>query len=205
MAVPVLNSKFSIFYAEDHLLFRETISAYINAMQDYEVIHSVENGRHLIACIQDGLIPDIVMLDLDMPDLNGYDTAKWLKINYPEIKILRLTVFDNETVRSMALAKGADAFASKDISPLKLQDILKGLTAEPATKDKTILSSGISETEEDFLKWICTDKTYEEIAKLMTISLRQIERIREVLFKKWGINNRTSLAIFAIKSGVVTR
>jgi DNA-binding NarL/FixJ family response regulator len=164
----------------------------------------VPNGKELIALIKQGIIPHIVILDIEMPVLNGYDTAKWLKIHYPAIKILILTAFDNETVKAIAMANGAHAFSSKDISPLEMEAVLNQLTAVPSVMHTTNLSLSITEAEQLFLNWICTDKTYDEIAGCMHISLRQVERIRENLFDKLKTSSRTSLAVFAVKNGVIT-
>jgi DNA-binding NarL/FixJ family response regulator len=196
--------KFSIIYADDHRLVREAISNYINVSLHFQVIHSVPNGKELIALIKQGIIPHIVILDIEMPVLNGYDTAKWLKIHYPAIKILILTAFDNETVKAIAMANGAHAFSSKDISPLEMEAVLNQLTAVPSVMHTTNLSLSITEAEQLFLNWICTDKTYDEIAGCMHISLRQVERIRENLFDKLKTSSRTSLAVFAVKNGVIT-
>jgi DNA-binding NarL/FixJ family response regulator len=136
--------------------------------------------------------------------LNGYDTAKWVAVNYPDVKILILTTFDTEAARSIAFCKGAHAFSSKNIDPQEMEDILNQLTASAIISESSTLNPDITEKEQVFLKGICTDKTYEEIADCMNISLRQVERIRENLFEKLKVNSRTSLAVFAIKNGVVT-
>ena len=75
----------------------------------------------LITLIQNGLIPDIVILDIEMPVLNGYDTAKWVALNHPGIKILMLTAFDTEIAKSIANSNGAHAFSSKDIDPQEME------------------------------------------------------------------------------------
>lgn len=153
--------------------------------------------------IEEGHLPDIVILDIDMPVLNGYDTAKILKTSYPTIKILILTVFDNDTAKSLSFSCGADAFSSKDISPQEMEDILIEITTGQS-QNITDKESALILSEQIFLSWICTDKTYEEIACLMNISLRKVERMRTSLFEKLKIYNRTSLAVYAIKNGIVT-
>ena len=200
---PTPLGKFSIIYADDHRLVREAISSYINASQHYQVTHSVANGKQLIALIQQGIIPHIAILDIEMPELNGYDTANWVASNYPDVKILMLTAFDTEIAKSIAMANGAHAFSSKDISPLEMEAILNHLTGMAIAMDKLNQSSSITETERLFLSLICGEKSYNEIAVCMHISLRQVERIRENLFNKWALDNRTSLAVFAIKNGAV--
>ena len=195
--------KFTIVYADDHQLVREAISTYINGFKNFRVTHTAANGRQLMEIIDSSNLPDIVILDIDMPVLNGYDTARLLKTKYPNIKILILTVFDNEIVKSLSFSCGADAFCSKDISPQEMEDILIKISIGESQniydKDPAIILS-----EQLFLSWICTDKTYEEIADSMNISLRQVERMRASLFEKLAINNRTSLAVYAIANGLVT-
>ncbi len=195
--------KFTIAYADDHQLVREAISNYINGFNNFRVTHTAGNGKQLMENIDSRNLPDIVILDIDMPVLNGYDTARLLKIKYPNIKILILTVFDNEIVRSLSFSCGADVFCSKDISPQEIEHtLIKLLTVD--SKPTHHKDSGIVVSEQIFLTWICSDKTYEEIADLMNISLRQVERMRASLFEKLEINNRTSLAVYAIANGLVT-
>jgi len=182
---------------------REAICSYIKGFAGFKVVGSVADGMQLITLFQDGVIPDIVILDIKMPVLSGYDTAKWVALNYPDIKILMLTAFDTEIAKSIAFSNGADSFSSKDIAPKEMEAILLRLTATNIPNEKLKLNPVIAFTEQVFLNWICTDKTYEEIACCMNISLRQVERIREHLFEKWAINNRTSLAVFAVKHGVI--
>ena len=208
MLPPPAKKDISIIYADDHQLVREAICSYIKGFAGFKVVGSVADGMQLITLIQDGLIPDIVVLDIvvldiEMPVLNGYDTAKWVAVNYPDIKILILTTFDTEAARSIAFCNGAHAFSSKNIDQREMEDVLNRLTASAIISESSPLHSVITEKEQFFLKWICTDKTYEEIADCMNISLRQVERIRGNLFEKWAINNRTSLAVFAVKQGVI--
>jgi len=182
---------------------REAICSYIKGFAGFKVVGSVADGMQLITLIQNGLIPDIVILDIEMPVLNGYDTAKWVALNHPEIKILMLTAFDTEIAKSIANSNGAHAFSSKDIDPQEMEEILIQLSATQIPDEQLNLNPVITFTELTFLNWICTDKTYDEIADCMNISLRQVERIRGNLFEKWAINNRTSLAVFAVKQGVI--
>jgi len=202
--LPPPKKNLSIIYADDHQLMREAICGYINGFPGFKVVGSVADGMQLITLIQNGVIPDIVILDIEMPVLNGYDTAKWVTLNYPGIKILMLTAFDTEASRYIASSNGAHAFSSKDIAPKEMEAILLQLTATNIPNEKLKLNPVITFTEQVFLNWICTDKTYEEIACCMNISLRQVERIRGNLFDKQKVNSRTSLAVFAVKNGVVT-
>jgi len=171
--------------------------------------------------MQQDYLPDLVILDLNMPQMDGYETAKYLRINYPEIYVLVLTMYDSEISLLRMLQAGARGFLKKDIHPgelkLAIQSVMssgyfysqpsagklvnlvkKDMSGNPAER------SGLNENELTFLKLASTDMTYKEIATVMKISPRTVDNYRDSLFVKLNVKSRVGLAIYAIKSGVVT-
>jgi two-component system invasion response regulator UvrY len=210
-----------IAMADDHVLLRDALAVVINGFEYCKVILLAANGRDLIEQMQQDYLPDLVILDLNMPQMDGYETAKYLRINYPEIYVLVLTMYDSEISLLRMLQAGARGFLKKDIHPgelkLAIQSVMssgyfysqpsagklvnlvkKDMSGNPAER------SGLNENELTFLKLASTDMTYKEIATVMKISPRTVDNYRDSLFVKLNVKSRVGLAIYAIKSGVVT-
>jgi two-component system invasion response regulator UvrY len=210
-----------IAMADDHVLLRDALAVVINGFEHCNVILLADNGRDLLERMQEDHLPDLVILDLNMPEMDGYETAKRLRINHPEIYVLVLTMYDSEISLLRMLQAGARGFLKKDIHPSELQLAIqsvmasgyfysqhsagklvnifkKDLSATPAER------FGLSENELTFLKLASTDMTYKEIATVMEISPRTVDNYRDSLFIKLNVKSRVGLAIYAIKSGVVT-
>jgi DNA-binding NarL/FixJ family response regulator len=121
------ESVYKIIYAEDHKLLRQMMCTNINNYKEFNVIEEAENGQQLIELIQAGTKAHLVILDLNMPILNGYDAALWLKKNQPGIKILVVTSFENDKVKAEAIRCGADAVISKNTDIKNIYQIMKNL------------------------------------------------------------------------------
>src|SRR5678815_1242056 len=100
--------KTTIGLVDDHKLLRNALASLINAFRDYEVIIEASNGRELCTCLE-RIQPDILILDFNMPEMNGYDTAEWLKLHYPDILVLMLTMYDTELMLIKMLQAGVRA------------------------------------------------------------------------------------------------
>ena len=212
----------TIILADDHILLRDALAKLINSFPQFSVIAVSANGREVIKTIEDGKVPDIVVLDLNMPIVDGFETAAWLKANHPQIKILILTMYDSEIALIRLLQVGVRGFLKKDIHPLELKDALLAVsdngyyyshqttgklgslfgknTDTKATLEKSILS----DVEITFMKYACSEMTYKEIALKMNLTPRVIDNYRDSLFDKLDVKSRVGLAIYAVKNGVVT-
>ena len=154
---------YKIIHADDHKLFRQMVGEQINNFNEFNLIEQVDNGRQLVELISNGLVPEIVLLDINMPVMNGYDTASWLKKNHPAIKIIVFTIFENKHVKALALQSGADAVITKNIDLKDLCHLLNNLVTQHVTKnvaDPVLLT----ERALQLLKWMCTELTYRAIA-----------------------------------------
>ena len=209
-----------IALVDDHALLRNGLANVINSFGNYKVVFEADNGKQFIDLLQNKEQPDIVLLDITMPEMNGFETAQWIKNNYPEIKVLVLTMMDDDNAIIKMLQLGAKGYILKDSKPEVLRTALyevinKGFFfnelvngklvhlvskgAEPANRNKVSLS----EKETEFLKWCCTEKSYKEIADVMNISTRSVEALRSNMFEKLETLSRVGLVMYTIRNGIV--
>jgi len=212
------DQPYNLILADDHILLRDALINLINDFEEFNVIARAENGRGLIREIEKGYRADIVLTDLNMPVMDGYETIKWLRQNHPGIKIMVLTMYDTQIPLIRLLEAGVHGILKKDIHPEELKKALLAVaTGEyyysnhtifriaSLFHDKKILErSLLNETEIDFLRLACTDMTYAQIAKAMQLTPRHIDSYRDSLFAKLQVRNRVGMAIYAIKNGIVT-
>lgn len=206
--------------ADDHVLLRNALAALINNSGQCKVIFESSNGKELIQKIKEGHEPDVVILDLNMPEMDGYQTSAYLQSHHPDIKVLMLTMYDSELILIRLLKAGVRGFMKKDIHPSELLSAIQSVhengfyySAQTSSKlaglfrdkdDNPILNRiMMSETEIEFLKLSCTEMTYKEIAAAMKINPRAIDGLRDTLFTRLDIKSRVGLAMYALKHGVV--
>jgi DNA-binding NarL/FixJ family response regulator len=211
-----------IALVDDHALLRSSLGVIINTLDEYKVVFEADNGKDFISQLNPRALPDIVMLDITMPEMNGYETAGWLKDNHPGIKVLVLSMLDTDTAIIKMLRAGARGFMLKDTKPKLLRSILddirdKGFHYNDMVSGRIVkyISSGeshaghgllpvdLSERENEFLQNCCSEKTYTEIAGLMYVSPRTVENYRNALFEKLQVTSRVGLVMYAIRNGIV--
>jgi two-component system, NarL family, invasion response regulator UvrY len=210
----------SIALVDDHILLRNGLSAIIKSL-GYAVLFEADNGEDCCKKIDDASPPDIVLLDINMPVMDGYETCRRLKKDHPGIKVLALSMYDNENAIITMLKCGAKGYILKDSDPMQLKAALhdlehKGYYYSDLVNGKLIHAINqleeneaaknaiqFSEREKEFLKFTCTELTYKEIADKMFVSHRTIDGYRDALFEKLHIKTRVGLAMYAIKSGLV--
>ena len=211
----------SIALADDHILLRNGLASLIKNF-GHEVLFEANNGEDMIRFIQEGKRPDLVLMDINMPVKDGYQSAAWLKENYPDIKILALSMLDDENAIIRMIKNGARGYLLKESEPAELRSAInavlqKGFYYSEMVTGRLVHSiSGtdvgsntsqqvmqLSEREIDFLKLTCTEMTYKEIAAEMHLSPRTIDGYRDALFLKLDLKTRTGLVIYAIKNGLV--
>ena len=205
--------------ADDHVLLRNALANLIDNFGDCKVIIQADNGKDLIKKLQKDHLPDIIWLDVNMPEMEGYETARQLNDNFPEIHILMLTMYDAEATMIRLLQAGVKGFLKKDIHPSELKQALKsvienGYYYSNSTTGKlvnlfrlgntTLLQKNLlSEQEVDFLKLSTSDYTYKEIATHLNLNPRTVDNLRDNLFEKLDVKSRIGLAMFAIRHGLV--
>ncbi|GGX13308.1 response regulator transcription factor [Aquimarina muelleri] len=206
--------KYSIVIVEDHILLSQALSGLVNGFAKFKILYICKNGKELLTRLKDPKnIPDIVLMDINMPIMNGIETTAVLKEEYPQIKVLALSVEENENTILKMLRAGAKGYLLKDTEKSILESALIQVqeTGFYHTKDVTKLLLGslnnkkekeivLKDREIEFIKHACTEKTYKEIANDMCLSPKTIEGYRDSIFEKLQLKNRTGLVIYAIKS-----
>jgi two-component system, NarL family, invasion response regulator UvrY len=210
--------KIKIILADDHILLRNALASLINSFGEFEVVAQAENGEEVIIQLENGNIPQLLLLDLNMPKLNGYETAKIIYERYPDVNVLVLTMYDSEFALIRLLKIGVKGFLKKDTHPLELKKALL-LVADSqyyysSTNINTLtnLISGkqnnqknvLTDVEIEFLRLSSTDMTYKEIAFAMNMTPKKVDHFRDNLFIKLDIKSRVGLAMYAIKNGLVS-
>ncbi len=212
----------TLAFVDDHVLLRNALAALANSFDGYEVLFEADNGKEFIAQLIHFPPPDIILLDITMPEMDGFETANWIRLNLPNSRILVISVLDNDTAIISMLKQGAKGYILKDSKPAVLKQALDSIrdtgfymndlvshkmlnyvnTKEDGKKTEMALISQLTPKEIIFLKLACSEKTYKEIAEEMSISPRTVDGYRDELFKKLNVLSRVGLVIFAIKNGL---
>jgi two-component system invasion response regulator UvrY len=204
-------NKIKLVICDDHQLFSSALAEMLEKQADLEVLFTASNGNNLLEKLHNRPVqPDIVLLDVNMPELDGFETAKQLKEKYPSIKILALSMNRTDDDVIGMLRNGARGYILKDASAIELKNAINELQAkgfynnELSAKGALHLIHGakeieFNEREKEFLKWVCTELTYKEIADKMNVSPRTVDGYRDSLFEKIGVKTRTGLAVYAIQ------
>lgn len=209
--------KKTIVIVDDHLLIAKAIEGIIGNFEDFEVIDVAENGKDMIDKFEsDKKIPDIILLDISMPIMDGFETALWLKKNHPNIKVMALSMQGDDNSVIKMIKNGAKGYLLKNTHPKDLETALIKLSSDgffyPDWASKVIFSNmadeknnekkkKISEREKEFLTYTVTELSYKEIAEKMCCSPRTVESYRDQLCEKFDLKTRVGLAVFAIKNG----
>lgn len=206
--------KYSVVIVEDHILLSQALTGLVNGFAKFKVLYICKNGKELLTRFKDPKnIPDIVLMDINMPIMNGIETTTALKEAYPDVKVLALSVEEDEQTILKMLRSGAKGYLLKDTEKSILENALIQVqeTGYYHTKDVTnLLLDSLNPKKEDtvvlknreieFIKYACTEKTYKEIASEMCLSPKTVEGYRDSIFEKLNLKNRTGLVIYAIKN-----
>lgn len=210
--------KHSIAIVDDHVLIAKALSAIIENFASFEVLYESENGKALQEKFSNKKnVPDIVLLDISMPVMDGFETAQWLRESHPEVLIMALSMQDDEQSLIKMIKSGAKGYLLKNVHPLELEKALNALVkngfyypdwatskvfqslgSSSSAKNETI---NITEREKEFLQYSVTEMSYKEIAEKMFCSPRTVESYRDSLFEKLGLKTRVGLAVYAMKNG----
>lgn len=209
--------KIKIGLVDDHQLFLKSLSLMLDSFKNYDVVLEASNGKDLLEKMAGRKeLPEIILLDVNMPVMDGPETARWLLKNYPEIKVVALSMnADDNAIISMFKA-GCCAYLLKDTHPTELEKALeeinrKGFYNADAGNinfrrilmkaDENELS--LTAKEQIFLQHACSELTYKQIASEMSMSERTIDGYREALFKKFNVQSRVGLCLEALRKGLV--
>jgi two-component system, NarL family, invasion response regulator UvrY len=212
------HKQIQVAIADDHTLLRKALAKLIGSFEDYNVLFEADNGRDVKRNINEHLVPDLVLLDVNMPEMDGFETAGWLNKNYPRIRVLALSMFSDERTIIRMLRQGAKGYIMKNIEPdelkLALDSVMKKnfyLSEEISGKiisglhndvDRQEEPPSLTQREKDFLRLICSEVTYKDIAAKMFVSPRTVDEYRNSLFEKLKVKSRVGLVMYAIRNGL---
>ena len=208
---------------DDHVLLRNGLANLIETLGDYKVLFQADNGKQFVETVQNGVVPNIVLIDINMPIMDGYETAIWIRENKLKIIILALSMYDDENSIIKMFKAGAKGYILKDCDPSELKAALEALVTKGfyynemitgklihtinTLDEKEIQSkmlAKLNDREITFLKLVCSEYTYKEIAEKMFVGSRTVDGYRDALFEKLEVKSRVGLVMFAIKNGVIS-
>ena len=215
----------NVALVDDHLLVRDGLTTMVNGLNGYTVTMYAGHGQELVDAMSKNGHPDIAIVDLNMPVMDGYETIAWLKANAPKVRAVALTFDAVDGAMIRAIRAGARGFLLKDVRPPQMQIALDSIMntgyffteemqlslveqSAPQTladKERDEILAMITPREMELLLLVCSEDepTYEEIAKKMGASRRTIDNFRTHLFEKFQLKSKVGLVLFAVKWGLL--
>jgi DNA-binding NarL/FixJ family response regulator len=216
-----MMSKIKIAIADDYKIFRDGIKVGLSKDENLEVIMEADNGEDLIKALETNN-PDVILMDLKMPIMDGMEATKIVRKQYPAIKVLVVSMYEDDKFIIHLMENGANGYLLKNTES---EEIIKSIYAvhengyyfndvvNKALLKKLVLKNNLkpsfnqnvelTERELEVLKMICEEKTAAEIAKEIFLSPRSVEGIRQRLIEKIGVRNTAGLVMFAVKNSMV--
>ena len=204
---------YKVVVVDDHTLLSQAISELVNVFNDFMVLYTCANGKELITKFKDPKnIPDIILMDVNMPILNGIETTRIISETYPNLPVMALSVEEDEKTIIDMLRAGARGYlikdTKKDVLEKALIEVLENGYYHTNTVSKLLVGSlnkkmeddELKEREVEFMMHACSEKTYKEIAEIMFVSPKTIEGYRDSLYVKLNIKNRIGLVLYAIRN-----
>jgi two-component system, NarL family, invasion response regulator UvrY len=212
------NNNHTIGLVDDHVLLRSALAGLINSIPGFKVIMEASNGIELLKQLSKKNKPEILMLDINMPEMDGFETCHSLSRKYPDIKVLAFSMHSEENIIIRMIRSGARGYLLKSANteeikiaftslindqfylPGTISEIIaQGLQSENAEQE----SMDLNEREAEFLKLICLELSHKEIGKRMHLSKRTVDYYRDALFRKLNTKTRVGLVKYAIKKGLI--
>ncbi len=206
---------------DDHEIVRAGLRMLLQAQPDIEIVGEVNNGRDAIAKTKE-LTPDIVLMDISLPDLDGFEATRQIKRSAPNVAVLALTMHESEEYFFKMLNAGASGYVPKKAAPTDLVSAIRtvhegGVFLYPSVAKALVHDylgrvsegserasfDGLSEREQEVLKWIADGMTNQEIGDKLTISVKTVERHRANIMAKLNLHSRTELVKYAIRKGLI--
>ena len=211
--------KYKIAIADDHILVRRALTRLVNSFEGYSILFEVDNGNELKKQVVETGLPDIVLMDINMPNGNGFETTSWLHRNYPIVKVLALSMLSDESVIIKILKLGAKGYILKTMEPEELKNaldavikndfylpeiisgkIISGLQHNVDEDRKEIV---LTEKEKAFLQLLASELTYKEIAAKMSVSSRMVDGYKSALCERFQVKTRVGLVMYAVKNKLI--
>jgi DNA-binding NarL/FixJ family response regulator len=199
-----------IAIVDDHTLFRNGVSALMREFDELKVVFEAENGEQMQQMLEKSVLPKVILMDINMPFMDGYQATEWIKATYPQIKVLALSMFDDDKAVIRMIKCGASGYILKESKPRELLEAIKSVAEKGVYINELVtgkLMRSVSYKEEaiafskkelEFLKLCCSELTYKEIADKMYVSPRTVDNYRESLFEKLNLKSRAGLILYAV-------
>ncbi len=214
-------SKIKIAIADDYKIYREGLKVGLSADENFDVLFESDNGEELLKALESAT-PDVIIMDLKMPIMDGMEATKAVRKKYPSIKVLVVTMYDDDKFIIHLMENGANGYLLKNTEPDEIRKsiyavhengyyfndvvnkaLLKKLVLKNNLKPSFNQNVELTERELEVLKLICEEKSAAEIAKDIFLSPRTVEGIRQRLIEKIGVRNTAGLVMFAVKNSMV--
>jgi DNA-binding NarL/FixJ family response regulator len=209
---------------DDHTLFRKGLISLLERAvhQPFELLFEANDGLEMMDKMTSGALPDVVIMDVNMPRMSGLESVSWLSEHHLGVRVLVVSMIEKEETIIKMLQLGVKGYLSKDVEPKELgeaitaiinkgyyyTDFITGrLIHSLQQKDREEVASSLeilSDREKEFLRLACSEHTYSEIASMMYVSPKTVDGYRKALFDKLSVKNRVGLALYAIKNGFIT-
>ncbi|MGD8915267.1 MAG: response regulator transcription factor [Syntrophobacterales bacterium] len=218
-----MREKGRIVIAEDHTILREGLRALLSSQENLEVVGEAEDGREAIRQVEK-LTPDLILMDLSMPKMNGIEAIREIRRRVPETRILALTVHKAEEFILEVLQSGADGYIPKDassnelmmaiksilmgkryLSPSVSNVVIEGYLESRRTSESITPWGKLTKREREILKLIAEGYKNKDIADYLCISVKTVEKHRANLMKKLDLHSAAALTAYAMERGLVTR
>ncbi len=217
-----MKKKYKVILVDDHKLFRDGLKFVINQMDDFEVIAEASNGNDFLKVLDDQ-VPDIVLMDISMPELDGVEATRQATAKYPGLKVLVVSMFCDEEYYYQMIQAGVMGFILKESGQHELEQALRSVvngdnyfsqkllkdiivnmqTPGKARKMQTEEDNRLTRRETEILKLICEGYTNAQIADKLFISIRTVEGHKSNLISKTGVKNTISLVMYALRNNMV--
>lgn len=209
------NQSIAIAIVDDHTLFRSGLASLMEEFDEIEILFEGTNGQDLQHKIKNHPDVQLILMDINMPVMDGFAATKWVKDNHPEVKVLALSMHEDEKAIIGMIKAGAAGYMLKESNPSDLliaikSIIAKGFFVNDLVSGRLLVSikdegdkSAFTQRELTFLQHCSSELTYKEIADLMNVSPRTVDNYRESLFAKLNIKSRTGLVVYGIKNNLI--
>jgi len=220
MKKPDLNKAIKVIIADDHDLFRAGVKTALSIKKDVELIAEADNGMQLLNMLKH-VEPDVILLDIQMPIMDGIATLPEIRKLYPHVKVIILSMHNDHSMISKLMEIGANSYLTKNSDSENIYNAIKTCYEQEfffnELTNKALLTGlrtkrtdagsqqevSLSEKELTILKLMCEEKTTKEIADMVEISPRTVEAIRDKLKTKTGAKSMAGLVMYAIKNGII--
>jgi DNA-binding NarL/FixJ family response regulator len=216
-----MNEPIKVAIADDHVLFRAGVKSALSVHKDIKMIAEADNGMQLLTVLKH-VQPDVILLDIQMPIMDGINTLPEIKKLYPDIKVIMLTMHNDHSMISKLMELGANSYLTKNsdseiiyqavktvheqeyyFNQLTNKALIDGLRVKRQAEASLPVDAKLSDKEIAILRMICEEKSTKEIADLVDLSPRTVEAIRDKLKVKTGAKSLAGLVMYAVKSGII--